>query len=171
MSSAAGRSSEIGELAQRRLAVGFVGAVALGAAVLLPLTPRLILGMRDGVAYYRSPALFPLAALALVAICAFVHCVRLLRGAPLATDDIDEPAANWPVVVLAFVGYAAYAALVPLAGYVPATAVFLFALGCLAGLGWRLPALLAVVLTAVLYLAFVVALKVWFPAASLFAAT
>lgn len=169
MSASAVGGHELGEAAQRWLAAGFAGALALGAAVLLPLTPSLIIGMRDDVAYYRSPALFPLAALALVAICAFVHCVRLLRGASMSTDDIDEPGANWPVVVLSFAGYAAYATLVPLVGYAVATAAFLFAFGCLAGLGWRLPAVLAVVLTAVLYLAFVVALKVWFPAASLFA--
>ncbi len=171
MSVAAGRPRELGEVAQRRLAAGFVGLLALGAAVLLPLVPSLIIGLHEGVPYYRSPILFPAVALAVVAVCAFVHCVRLLRGAALATDDIDEPAANWPVVVLAFVGYAAYAALVPLVGYVAATAAFLFAFGSLAGLGWRLPAVLAVVLTAALYLAFVVGLKVWFPAASLFAAS
>lgn len=169
MNLAASRSRELGETAQRRLAAGFVGLLALGAAVLLPLVPSLIIGLQDGVPYYRSPALFPSVALAVIAIGALVHCVRLLRGAALATDDIDEPAANWPVVVLAFVGYAAYAALVPLVGYIAATAAFLFAFGGLAGLGWRLPAVLAVVLTALLYLAFVVGLKVWFPTATLLA--
>ncbi|HZY16316.1 MAG TPA: tripartite tricarboxylate transporter TctB family protein [Ramlibacter sp.] len=170
MTTLPGPSDELGERAQRRLAAGFVGALAVGAAVLLPLVPRLILGMQPDVPYYRSPALFPSIALALIAIGAALHCVRLLRGAALATDDIDEPAAHWRVVVLAFLGYAAYAAVVPLVGYVPATALFLFILGRLAGLGWRLPAIVAVVLTALLHLLFVVAFQVWFPAASLLAA-
>ena len=160
---------ELGEHAQRRLAAGFVGAVALGAAVLLPLVPRLIIGIHPGVPYYRSPALFPSIALALIAICGALHCVRLLRGAALATDDIEEPAAHWRVVVLAFLGYAAYAVAVPVVGYLPATGLFLFILGRLAGLGWRLPAMVAIALTAVLYLVFVVLFQVWFPAASLFA--
>jgi hypothetical protein len=165
------RADELSERAQRRLAAGFVGAVALGAAVVLPLVPRLIIGMHTNAPYYRSPALFPSIALALIAICAALHCVRLLRGAALATDDIEEPAAHWRVVVLAFIAYGAYTAVVPRIGYVPATGLFLFLLGRLAGLGWRLPAIVAITLTAVLYLLFVVAFKVWFPVASLFAAS
>lgn len=160
-------SQELSERAQRRLAAGFVGLLALGAAILLPLTPRLIVGMPEEVAYYRSPALFPSIALALVAIAAAIHCVRLLRGASLSTDDIDEPAAHWRVVVLAFVAYVLYVLAVPLVGYAVATAVFLLGLGALSGLGWRLPALVGVCLTAALYLVFVLGFRVWFPAASL----
>jgi hypothetical protein len=59
---------------------------------------------------------------------------------------------------------------VPLVGYGVATAAFLLTLGSLSGLGWRVPAVIAVVLTAALYLIFVVGFKVWFPVASLFAA-
>lgn len=167
MSTGAAPSQQLSERAQRRLAAGFVGLLALGAAILLPLTPRLIVGMPQDVAYYRSPALFPSIALALVAIAAAVHCVRLLRGASLSTDDIDEPAAHWRVVVLAFVAYVLYVLAVPLVGYVAATAVFLLGLGTLSGLGWRLPAAIGVSVTAALYLIFVVGFKVWFPAASL----
>jgi hypothetical protein len=171
MTTLTGTSDELGERAQRRLAAVFVGAVALGAAIALPLVPRLIIGIHPDAPYYRSPALFPSIALALIAICGALHCVRLLRGAPLATDDIEEPAAHWRVVVLAFCAYAAYAAVVPRIGYVPATGLFLLLLGRLAGLGWRLPAVVAIALTAILYLLFVVAFKVWFPVASLFAAS
>lgn len=170
MTPAAGAGEELGERAQRRLAAGFAGLLALGAAVLLPLAPRLIVGMPADVPYYRSPVLFPSIMLALVAISAAVHCMRLLRGASLATDDIDEPAAHWRVVVLAFLAYALYVAVVPAIGYLAATAVFLFALGRLAGLGWKLPAVLAIALTALLYFVFVVGFKVWFPPASLFPA-
>ncbi len=169
MTTAVGSPQELSERAQRRLAAGFVGFLAVAAAVLLPLTPRLIIGMKD-VPYFRSPALFPAIALAVVAIGAAVHCMRLLRGASLTTDDIDEPTAHWRVVLLAFVAYAIYIVAVPFAGYAIGTAAFLLALGRLAGLGWRLPALIAVVLTAVLYLVFVVGFKVWFPVASLFTA-
>lgn len=172
MTAAATSSSrELGERAQRRLAAAFTGLLALAAAVLLPLAPRLIIGMPDDVPYYRSPVLFPAIALALVAVCAAVHCVRLLRGAEIGTDDIDEPAANWRVVLLAFLAYAGYAMVAPAVGYVLATALFLFALGWLAGLGWRLPLVLSLLLTGVLYVVFVLGFKVWFPAASLFAAS
>lgn len=168
MQTLSGNARELGERAQRRLAAGFAAALALGAALLLPLAPRLIVGMPEGVPYYRSPLLFPAIALALVAVCGAVHCVRLLRGGALATDDIDEPAANWRVVVLAFVAYALYVVLTPVVGHAPATALFLLVLGRLAGLGWRLPAVLAVVLTALLHAVFVLGFNVWFPTPSLF---
>lgn len=160
-------SRELGERAQRRIALAFSVALAVTGTTLLVLAPTLIPGMRAEVPYYRSPAFFPMAALALLAVAAALHAVRLLRGASLDGDDIDEPAANWRMVLLAGAAYAGYIALVPLVGYIAGTASFLFALGLLARLGWKLPLVVAVVLTGVLFGVFVFGLNVWFPAASL----
>jgi hypothetical protein len=160
-------STELGERAQRRIALVFSAALALGGTALLVFTPALIPGMREEVPYYRSPAFFPMAALALLAVGAALHALRLLRGASLEGDDIDEPAANWRMVLLAGAAYAGYIALVPLVGYVAGTACFLFGLGLLARLGWKLPLVVATVLTAALFGVFVFGLNVWFPAASL----
>jgi putative tricarboxylic transport membrane protein len=160
-------SPELGERAQRRIALAFSATLAVAGTALLVLTPALIPGMRADVPYYRSPAFFPMAALALLAVAAALHGLRLLRGASLDGDDIDEPAANWRMVLVAGAAYAAYIALVPLLGYPGGTALFLFTLGLLARLGWRLPLVVAVALTALLFVVFVFGLNVWFPAASL----
>lgn len=163
-------SLELGERAQRRIALAFSAALAVTGTTLLVLTPALIPGMSPDAPYYRSPAFFPMAALALVAVASALHALRLLRGATLEGDDIDEPAANWRMVLVAAAAYAGYIALVPFVGYVAGTALFLFALGILARLGWKLPLVVAAVLTAVLFCVFVLGLNVWFPAASLTAA-
>lgn len=160
-------SQELGERAKRRIALVFSAALAVTGTALLLLTPTLIPGMREDVPYYRSPAFFPMAALALLAVGAALHTLRLLRGASLEADDIDEPAANWRMVLIAGAAYAGYIAIVPLVGYGAGTASFLFALGLLARLGWKLPLAVAVLLTGVLFGVFVFGLNVWFPAASL----
>ena len=162
-------SRELGERARRRIALAFSAALALTGTTLLVLAPALIAGSREGVPYYRSPVFFPMAALALLAVGAALHTLRLLRGADLDTDDIDQPAANWRMVLVAAAAYAGYIALVPLAGYVAATAAFLLVLGMLARLGWKLPLALAIVLTGLLFAVFVLGLNVWFPAAALLA--
>lgn len=157
---------EFGEREQRRLAVAFTALLALVAAVLLPLTPNLITS-GDEFPTYRSPALLPIISLTVVAVCGALHTAGLARGAALATDDIDEPSANWPVILVAFAAYAAYIAAVPIVGYMAGTASFIVLLGVLAKLGWRLPLILGITLTGVLYAVFVIGLKVWFPAAAL----
>lgn len=160
-------SRELGERAQRRIALAFSAALAVAGTTLLVFTPALIPAMRTDVAYYRSPAFFPMAALALLAVAAALHALRLLRGASLDADDIDAPADNWRMVMAAGAAYAGYIALVPFVGYVAGTALFLVCLGLLARLGWKLPLVVSVVLTSVLFGVFVVGLNVWFPGASL----
>jgi hypothetical protein len=159
-------SQELGERAQRHIALAFCAALAVTGTTLLVLAPTLIPGTNFDVPYYRSPAFFPMAALALVAVGAALQTLRLLRGASLEADDIDEPAANWRMVLVSAAAYAGYIALVPLAGYAAGTAAFLVVLGVLARLGWKLPLVVAVVLTGVLFGVFVVGLNVWFPAAA-----
>lgn len=160
-------SPELGERAQRRIALAFSAALAVAGTTLLVFTPALIPGMRAEVPYYRSPAFFPMTALALLAVAAALHALRLLRGVSLDGDDIDAPADNWRMVIVACGAYASYIALVPLVGYVAGTALFLVSLGMLARLGWKVPLAVAVVLTAVLFGVFVFGLNVWFPGASL----
>lgn len=160
-------SRELGERAQRRIALAFSATLALAGTLLLIFTPALIPGLRADVPYYRSPAFFPMAALALLSVAAALHALRLVRGASLEGDDIDEPAANWRMVALAATAYAAYIALLPLVGYLAGTVCFLFALGCLARLGWKVPLAVAFVLTGLLFSIFVYGLNVWFPAASI----
>lgn len=155
---------ELGERAQRRLALAFSATIALGGTALLVLAPVLIAGVRADVPFYKSPAFFPMGSLAIVAIAAALHTLRLLRGADLEVDDIDEPAANWRMVLVAGATYAGYIALVPLVGYGAGTAVFVLALGALARLGWKLPLAMAVILGAALFGVFVLGLNVWFPA-------
>jgi hypothetical protein len=104
----------------------------------------------------------------LVALGAVWHALQLARGLSLDTDDIEEPTANWRVVLVAFAAYAAYVLAVPWIGYAPATALFLTALGGLAGMGWRRPLAIGLVLSAALFGIFSMALRVWFPAASLY---
>ncbi len=168
MTTAAQEHAELGEAAQRRLAVGFTALIAVLATVLLVLAPALIPGQREGTPFHQSPTMFPMAALAIVAVGAAWHVLHLLRGAALDNDDIDEPTANWRVVVLAFVAYAGYVLAVPLLGYAPATAMFICGLGALAGMGWRRPLAIGLGMSAVLFCVFVLALKVWFPSASLY---
>lgn len=160
-------SPALGERAQRRIAFGFSAALAVTGTTLLVLAPALIPGTRQDLPYYRSPAFFPMAALALLTVAAALHAWRLLRGATLDGDDIDEPAANWRMVLVAGAAYAGYIALVPLVGYVAGTALFLFGLGLLARLGWKVPFVVAAVLTGLLFAVFVYGLNVWFPSASL----
>ncbi len=160
-------SRELGERAQRHIALAFSAALALAGTLLLIFTPALIPALRDEVPYYRSPAFFPMGALALLSVAAALHTLRLLRGAALEGDDIDEPAANWRMVVVAATAYAAYIGLVPMVGYVAGTVCFLFALGFLARLGWKVPIAVAVILTGLLFSIFVLGLNVWFPAASI----
>jgi hypothetical protein len=160
-------SRELGERAQRRIALAFSAALAVAGTTLLVFTPALIPAMRTDVPYYRSPAFFPMAALALLAVAAALHALRLLRGASLDGDDIDAPADNWRMVIVAGGAYAGYIALVPLVGYVAGTALFLLSLGLLSRLGWKVPLVVSVVLTAVLFGVFVYGLNVWFPGASL----
>src|SRR4051812_25913373 len=137
-------TQELGEAAQRRIALTFTAVLAAAGTLLLMFTPVLIPGIRSDVPYYRSPAFFPMAALALVAVAAALHALRLFRGASVQADDIDEPTANWRMVLVAGAAYAGYIALVPLVGYVAGTACFLFALGMAARLGWKVPLAIAV---------------------------
>lgn len=160
-------SQELGERAQRHIALAFSATLALVGTLLLIFTPALIPALREGVPYYKSAAFFPMTALALLSVAATLHTLRLLRGAPLHADDIDEPAANWRMVAVGAAAYAAYIALVPLVGYVAGTLCFLFALGCLARLGWKVPLAVALLLTGLLFAIFVYGLNVWFPAPSL----
>ena len=158
---------ELGERAQRRIALAFTATLAFAGTAFLVLAPALILGTRSDVPFYKSPTFFPLAALALLVVGAVFHALRLARGASLEADDIDEPAANWRMVLVSGVAYAGYIALVPFVGYAASTAIFLFALGVLARLGWKMPLAISVVLTALLFACFVLCLNVWFPSPAL----
>lgn len=160
-------STELGERAQRRIALVFSAALGLGGTALLVLAPTLIAGARGDVSFYKSPAFFPMGSLAVLVIGAVFHTLRLWRGASLETDDIDEPAANWRMVLLSGAAYAGYIAAVPLVGYVVGTAGFLLLLGVLARLGWKLPLAISIVLTGLLFGVFVLGLNVWFPSAAL----
>lgn len=155
---------------RRCVAIAFGGLLALAALGLLIAAPALVGSARQQTPFYQSPLTFPLIALAVIVGGALVHVTQLLRGAALAGDDIDEPAANWRLVLLAMAAYAVYLVLVPLAGYVPSTAAFIVGIGLLARMGWKLPCVAAVGVTAVLYVVFVVMLQVWFPSARLLAA-
>lgn len=161
---------ELGEAVQRKVATVFTAAIAVLATALLVFAPVLIPGQRAGTPFHQSPTMFPMAALALVAVGAVWHALRLARGAALANDDIEEPTANWRAVLTAFVAYGGYVLAVPLVGYAAATALFLLTLGALAGMGWRRPLAIAVVLSAALFGIFVLALKVWFPTAAVLGA-
>lgn len=160
-------SRELGERAQRRIALAFSATLALAGTLLFIFTPALIPGLRNEVPYYRSPAVFPMASLALLSVAAAIHALRLLRGASLKGDDIDEPTENWRMVTVAAATYAVYIALVPLVGYVAGTVCFIFTLGCLVRLGWKVPVAVAVALTGLLFSIFVYGLNVWFPVASI----
>ncbi len=158
---------ELGERAQRRIALAFTAGLAFVGTALLLFAPALIAGGHGDGAYYKSPAFFPMGALALLVIGALFHVLRLMRGASVEGDDIDEPAANWRMVLVSGAAYAGYIAAVPLVGYAAATAAFLLLLGVLARLGWKVPLAIAVVLTGLLFAVFVLGLNVWFPAAAL----
>jgi hypothetical protein len=148
----------------RRVAAGFVAAIAAGSVALLALTPQLVSGNRPAARYYESPMMMPMVALAIMAVCAAIQAGRILRGASLAGDDIEEPAAHWRLVLVAMGAYAAYLVVVPLVGYVAGTLCFVVATGILTGLGWRTSAVVAIAVTAILFGLFVRALQVWFPA-------
>jgi hypothetical protein len=147
----------------RRAAAGFAAVLAAGSAALLAVAPSLITIERKQVRYYESPLMMPMLALAIIAVCATIHVTKVLRGAPLSTDDIEEPTAHWGLVLIAMAAYAVYIAVVPLIGYVAGTATFIVATGLLARLGVRRSLATALLVTAVLFGLFVVALHVWFP--------
>ena len=147
----------------RRVAAAFAAVLAAGSAALLAVTPSLITIERKQVRYYESPLMMPMLALAVVAVCAAIHLAKVLRGAPLSTDDIEEPTAHWRLVLVAMAAYAVYIAIVPLLGYVAGTAAFIVATGMLARLGVRRSLVTALLVTAALFGLFVVALRVWFP--------
>lgn len=161
---------ELGEAAQRRLALVFTAGLAGLATVLLVLAPALIPGQREGMPYHQSPTMFPMAALAIVAGGAMWHALRLARGASLDNDDIEEPSANWPAVLAAFAAYTGYVLAMPLLGYLVATVLFVLVLGMVAGMGWRRPLVIGGVVGSVLFGVFVLALHVSLPASALLGA-
>ncbi|MDM0084716.1 tripartite tricarboxylate transporter TctB family protein [Variovorax sp. J31P179] len=153
---------------QRVLAVALTFLLLVGAVALYVYAPTLITNYRHDVNFYESPAFMPRVALALVAIGASIHVVRILRGASLdAGEEVDDGTANRRVVAASIPFFAAYVLLVPLVGYWLSTVVFVLVAGGLAGIGWKKSVVIALLLGTACYLVFSLALKVWFPAAGL----
>lgn len=156
MSAAAPARPRRGDLVA--LALLAVAALALAAA-----TPALVVPYRPELPWWESGAAFPRASLLVLAVGAAAEAVRRLRGgSAVPSEEIDSSGARLgtaAAVVMLFVGYALA---VPWVGFGAATAVFLLVAGRVVGLAWRHAAALALPLAAVLWLVFVLGLKVSF---------
>jgi Tripartite tricarboxylate transporter TctB family len=149
---------------QRLLAVIVTAFLLIGALLAYAFAPSLITRYRADVPFFESPSFVPRVALALVAICALVHAIRVVRGASLdAGEDMDDARSDSRLVVAGVSLFAAYVFAVPYIGYAFATAGFVVVAGIVAGIGGVKSAVLAVSLSATLFAAFVIGLKVWFP--------
>ncbi len=139
---------------------GNIAAVAVLAAGLALGAYSLIGYARAAVrtAFLLSPYLFPL----LLAVCALPLSLALLCQAP-AAEETQTPRESRKTLLLALAA-AAYAALLPLLHFLPATALFLAALIFLLGerLWWRIAAV-SVAAPLLLYALFGLALKLRLP--------
>ncbi len=138
-----------------------VGAAAVLAAGLALGAYSLIGYARAAVrtAFLLSPYLFPL----LLAVCALPLSLALFWQAPEAAGETRAPREGRKTLLLALAA-AAYAALLPLLHFLPATALFLAALIFLLGerLWWRIAAV-SVAAPLLLYALFGLALKLRLP--------
>ncbi len=143
------------------LLVGLVVA----AAVLFWASRTLIIPYPVNAPWYESAALFPRITLG-VAVCGGLAelFVRRRSGAEDAagTEELDSSAANLWQAGVAVVLFMVYTLTIPWVGYATCTLLFLVATGMVLGLRWGEVMLLAVPLTAVMWLVFVQVLKVAF---------
>lgn len=151
-----------------RVAAGFSVLLGCVAGGLWHSAPALIGGYRPEARFFDSSSFFPRTALLMIAVCAVIHLIGVLRGLPLsAGEDLDEFDVGRGRVLGAMLLFGCYAALVPFAGYAVSTLLFVIVATRFAGIGWPTAVTLSVLMTSSLYLVFVVGLKVWFPAAAL----
>jgi Tripartite tricarboxylate transporter TctB family len=126
-------------------------------------TPWLITPFPTKAPWYESAATFPRVALAVAALAALAECwLRRGRVQSADSDELDTRAAQLPLALKALLLFIAYAALVPVLGFMVST--FVFVLAC--GLVIRLRAVhawaMAVGLALALWAIFAVGLKVAF---------
>lgn len=147
----------------RRHEVLALGTLALLAAVLVALTPRLIVPWRAEAPWYESAATFPRLALLLLLVGALGDALRRLRGHhPVASDELDSGGAQLLRVGAALGLFCTYAVAVPVLGFGVSSAAFLAATARVVGLPWRMALALALPLAATLWLVFVPGLRVAF---------
>lgn len=153
---------------QRPLALIFTALIVIGALAGFIGAPEQIQGYRPEASFFESPAFIPRLALALMAVCAIIHVVRVAGGASLdAGEDLDDSTSNRSTVIAGMVMFALYILLVPISGYGFTTFGFALAAGVVASIGMRRSFILALSLAALSVIVFVVALRVWFPPAAI----
>lgn len=142
-----------------------LAALVLGSLALVAATPALIVPYPARVPWYESSALFPRLTLVL-AICGGLAELWLrwrgLEQEVAGSEELDSSSADIRHAVAAVALFAAYTLATPWLGYASCTVLYLLATGRLLGLRWREALMLALPLTAVLWLVFVQVLKVAF---------
>ena len=155
-------STEQSRSAQWREA-GFILAFTLGGAALALFTPRLIQGYNPDQPYYIKSAFFPWLALSLVVVFGGWSTWQAVRGISRAlSDELDVAHTSIRRALGGAALLALYVVLCAAIGFPAATFVSVFLLARLTRLSMAMSASMALILTAFLYLVFVVGFKVWF---------
>ncbi len=152
----------------RAIAISFCLTIAGVAAAFLFWEASLV-PYSGSDAYFRQPGFFPVLALSAVLLFGVILALRYGMGSPIPEDE--ELVGTRPqlrVLAPLVIGFAAYAALTPVIGYLASTLLFAVS-GLLIGRRMnRWSCLTVLVLSATLYFVFVVYLDVWFSAPTLF---
>jgi hypothetical protein len=140
-----------------------LAALALAALGLFLGTPGLIVPWKAQLPWYESAAFFPRLGLVIVALGAVAELlVRARSRQRFQSEELDSSAAQLPKAAGSVLLFALYALAVPVLGFGTSTALFLLTCGRLVGLSWRTTVALALPLAALLWLVFVLGLKVAF---------
>lgn len=127
-------------------------------------SPSLIANYRPGQAYYDSSAFFPRVGLWLaVGAAAAVIVGQLSNRAVIASDEVDAAGSRAGPALAALGLLAGYALLLPIVGYLPATALFAWCVGALIGLRWQARLLATTIALCVAWLVFVKLIPLAFP--------
>ncbi|MBL8382915.1 MAG: tripartite tricarboxylate transporter TctB family protein [Burkholderiales bacterium] len=142
---------------------GFTFAFALAGATLMLLAPRLIQGYNPDQPYYARSAFFPWLALSLVVLFGGWSTWQAVRGVRRElSDELDVAHTSVPRALAGAAVVGLYILLCAAVGYPAATCACVFLLARQTRLSRAASLLMALVLTATLYLVFVVGFKVWF---------
>ncbi len=140
-------------------------ALMLAAAGLFWATGSLIVPYPEHAPWYESSALFPRLVLGVMAIGAIAEIVRRRRGSVQGSDESDEldsSQVDLKQAALLVALFMLYMGMIPWLGYASSTLVFLLLAGTALGLRLRQCLLLALPLTAGMWVVFVQLLQVAF---------
>lgn len=142
-----------------------LAALVLLSLALVAATPALVVPYPARAPWYESSALFPRLTLCLAAAGGIAEFWLRWRGLvqdDAGTEELDSSAADLRRALMAIALFAAYTLVTPWLGYATTTLLYLLGTAWVLGLGLRDALLLALPLTAGLWLVFVQVLKVAF---------